>query len=264
VDPRPSDEEIKAAARMGQHRGSKTIHTTGTFHPFRVRLYESILSDIYGECSTLDGRRWLDIGSGHGEFLMALQRFSNGALTCKGLEPNIQKQRSARQRGLDIGYFELDEHTGRYDTVSLLNVYSHLPDPPAAISSWKRLLKPKGELLLETADSADFSSDDLIRPFWLPDHLSFASEKIVTGILERTGFEIVSVHKYPVFQPSARLFAKEIAKLILPGQVSSLKYVLKHKLYADKDMYIRARLVDHALSEKCFSVAIAGSLGRGF
>ena len=35
------------------------------------------------------------------------------------------------------------------------------------------------------------------RPFYLPDHLSFASESIIIRILERLGFEILSVKKYP-------------------------------------------------------------------
>ena len=97
-------------------------------------------------------------------------------------------------------------------------------------------------MILETGDTAGLSARDHYRPFYLPDHLSFASEEIVVGILERLGYEIIRIKKYPAMQPDLRIIARELAKLVLPNYESSLRYYLKWKLYAQTDMFIRARL----------------------
>ncbi|MEY2915937.1 MAG: hypothetical protein RL454_866, partial [Actinomycetota bacterium] len=47
---------------------------------------------------------------------------------------------------------------------------------PAALAAWARLLKPGGELLLQTGDSAHFAPMDQYRPLGLPDHLIINSE----------------------------------------------------------------------------------------
>jgi SAM-dependent methyltransferase len=197
VNPRPDNEEISRAHKVGVHRGSEELHMTGSFSLSKISIYRDIFKDIYGDDFCLDNISWLDIGCGHGEFLLALQQVGGGRIIAKGLEPNAHKQKSAQERGLDVSNFEIDEHNEKYDVISLLNVYSHLPDPPAILLDWKRLLMSGGELLLETGDTASLLSKNHYRPFDLPDHLSFASEKIVVDILERVGFEIVSVNKYP-------------------------------------------------------------------
>ena len=242
VNPRPTDEEIEQAHTLGVHRGKEMLEVTGSFSHVKVSSYMEILEDIYGSGLSLGGKTWLDIGCGHGEFLVALDRFSKGLVAARGIEPNIRKQKSAQRRGVDVGFFDLDKHADRYDVISFLNVYSHLPDPPTSILSWKRLLKPGGELLMETGDTAHFDSKDHYRPFYLPYHLSFASETIVGHILERTGFEILTIKKYPFFRVSALFLAKEIAKVLWPNKVSRLGYIMKHKLYSNTDMYVRARL----------------------
>jgi len=152
---------------------------------------------------------------------------------------------------LNVGYFDIESHEDKYDVISLLNVYSHLPDPPELLKSLKKNLNPNGEVLIETGDTADFSEKDHYRPFYLPDHVSFASEKIVTGILQRLGFEIISVTKYP-YPNSPQSFisplciAKEIIKAVLPNYQSKLKEYLKNNYYRNcwskTDMYIRAKL----------------------
>jgi hypothetical protein len=60
---------------------------------------------------------------------------------------------------------------------------------------------------VETGDTAELSCEEHPRPFYLPDHLSFASEGIVTSILSRCGFRIVSIKKYSIspFRPIAAL-----------------------------------------------------------
>jgi 2-polyprenyl-3-methyl-5-hydroxy-6-metoxy-1,4-benzoquinol methylase len=242
VDDPPSDQEIMHAHSEGIHGGLEELKVTGSFSDMKVKRYANILEDFFGNGESLNGKTWLDIGCGHGEFLAALEKFGRGSIAAKGIEPNVYKQKSAKEKGLDVSYLDLNSHDDTYDIVSFLNVYSHLPDPPATILSWKSLLTPHGEFFLQTGDTADFESKDHFRPFYLPDHLSFASEKIVVNILERSGFEIVSLKKYPFLQLTLKALVKDLIKALLPNYTSQLKWLLKGKLYRQADMFIRARL----------------------
>lgn len=233
---RPDDDELTHAHQQGQHRGLSNL--TGTFSPAKRNRYIAVLEDIFkGDLSLI--KTWLDVGCGHGEFIEAVQVYSSGAVSVKGTDPNIHKRALARLRGLDVGYFDLESHNEKYDVVSMLNVYSHLPDPPAFLKSIRKLLNPGGTLILETGDTAGLSAQDHYRPFYLPDHLSFASEAIVLGILKRLDFEILNVNKYPFVQFSLKQLAKEVIKLVLPGYTTRFRDLFKH---SKTDMFIRAKL----------------------
>lgn len=239
VTPRPTSEEISKAHQCGMHEGETSLNVTGSFSAEKVRLYINILKELYHAELTSGKRSWLDIGCGHGEFLMAIKEFGGNVISSRGLEPNVRKQESGRRRGLDISYFDIEDHAQRYDVVSLLNVYSHLPDPPAFLKSCCNLLNPGGELLLETGDAAHLSADEMYRPMGLPDHLSIASQDIVTRILEACGLTVTKVCKYPVVTFSLMTVIKESAKVVWPNKTSGLRYLWNPKYKTD--MYIRAR-----------------------
>jgi SAM-dependent methyltransferase len=234
----PEHAEIMEAHKQGKHSGVKELDVTGRFSPVKISQYLEVLKDLYsGDVDRIN--TWLDVGCGHGEFMVAVEKYSSGKIAVKGTEPNISKQESARTRGLDVSYFDIATHEGKYDVVSMLNVYSHLPDPPAFIQELKRLLNPNGELILETGDTASLPVKDHYRPFYLPDHISFASEKIVVGILEQQNFEILEIRKYPFMRRDLRSIAKELIKVFLPQYKSKLMYCFsKYRT----DMFIRARL----------------------
>jgi SAM-dependent methyltransferase len=241
---RPDDTEISQAHKQGKHRGLQEFDVTGAFNKEKIIHYMDVLDDIF-KGDLCNKKTWLDVGCGHGEFIAAVQDYSNGKITVRGTEPNIHKQESARKRGLNVSYFDLESHEDNYDFISILNVYSHLPYPPAFLTLLKRHLNPEGEILIETGNSANLPAKDHYRPFYLPNHLSFASEDIVVGILKRLGFEILSVNKYPYpFMPNFDLksIVKEVVKAVLPGYKSRILDYQKRKLYSQTDMYIRARL----------------------
>lgn len=241
VNPRPNDEEIKQAHKTGRHRGETTFKVTGHYSPQRASKLLKILTQFFEKELQEDYQSWLDIGCGHGELLFALSKVSNGKLIVKGLEPNIDKQKSARQKGLDVSDFDLNQHVDEYDFISLLNVYSHLPDPVEFFESIRKNLKTGGKLFIETGDTANFAPGIHFRPLYLPDHLSFGTEKIVVDILKRSGFEIVGIRKYPMLSSDLYTIAKEIIKLFWPHKRSSIRYLLNQQLYAEADMFILAQ-----------------------
>jgi SAM-dependent methyltransferase len=244
LEERPDDSEITQAHKQGKHRGLQEFDITGSFSERKIIRYMDVLDDIFkGDLSNL--KTWLDVGCGHGEFIAAIQDYSNGKITVRGTEPNIHKQESARKKGLNVSYFDLESHDDKYDVISILNVYSHLPYPPEFLTLLKKHLNPKGEIIIETGNSAHLPAKDHYRPFYLPNHLSFASEDIVVGILKRLEFEVLSVNKYPYpFLPKSDLKSvlKEVVKVVLPGYKSRILEYKKMKLYSQTDMFIRARL----------------------
>lgn len=241
---RPDDSEITQAHKQGKHRGIQEFDVTGAFNNEKIARYMNVLEDIF-KGDLRNKKTWLDVGCGHGEFIAAIQDYSNAKITARGTEPNINKQESACQRGLNVSYFDLESHENSYDFISILNVYSHLPYPLEFLTLLRRLLNPEGEILIETGNSAHLSAKDHYRPFYLPNHLSFASEDIVVGILKRLGFEVLSVNKYPYpFLPKSDLksIIKEVVKVVLPGYKSRILEYQKMKLYSQTDMFIRAKL----------------------
>jgi SAM-dependent methyltransferase len=239
LEERPDDNDISQAHKQGKHTGLKALDVTGTFKEEKIPIYLAVLNDIFkGDIG--NKRTWLDVGCGHGEFIVAVQKYSNGKVAVKGTEPNIHKQKSAQKRGLNVTFFDIESHDEKYDVISLLNVYSHLPNPPAFIESLKNLLNPGGEIIIQTGDTANFPANDHYRPFYLPDHLSFASEKIVSDILKRLGFEILNINKYPYRRFDPKSFVKETVKIFLPQYKSRISYYLKWKRYSQTDMFIRA------------------------
>jgi SAM-dependent methyltransferase len=247
VNPRPSDQDIEDGVKIGVHRGETTLTSTGHYMPLKVDIYNRVLSDIYGIELQSRKRTWLDVGCGHGELLVALRELFKNNVVCKGIEPNQHKITAAQKRGLDVDYFDLASHDQCYDTISLLNVYSHLPSPPEFFRLVRRRLKPNGEILLETGDTANLLPDQHPRPFLLPDHLSFGSEQVITNLLRRAGFEIISVNKYPAvkFRFMKADILKDIVKALLPHKKTRLSDLYKLFRAAVKyrtDMWIRARV----------------------
>jgi 2-polyprenyl-3-methyl-5-hydroxy-6-metoxy-1,4-benzoquinol methylase len=238
VNPRPSDDEIVEGAQQGLHKGDVTLDHTGKFDPVKLSMYRRVLKDIYPNGCT--GKSWLDIGCGHGELLASVNDVYNRAISIKGTEPNVYKQEAARKRGLDVTYFDIFTHDSKYDVISLLNVFSHLPDPLVFLRRCKDMLASGGELIIQTGDSAHFSPEEHFRPLFLPDHLSFASEKIVRDILVRSGFEVVTVKHYPIIYPHIVSVGKEILKLVWPGKKSRIRYMMSPKYRAD--MFVKARM----------------------
>lgn len=134
LEEHPDDNDISQAHKQGKHTGLKDLDVTGTFKEEKIPIYLAVLNDIFkGDIG--NKRTWLDVGCGHGEFIVAIQKYSNGKVAVRGTEPNIHKQKSAQKSGLNVTFFDIESHDEKYDVISLLNVYSHLPNPPAFIAS---------------------------------------------------------------------------------------------------------------------------------
>ena len=98
------------------HGGLKEFNITGKFSQSKTPFYLKVLEDIF-KGDLKDKKTWLVIGCGHGEFLVAVQRYSSGEISTKGSEPNFQKQESSRKRGLNVDFFKTVLHEEKYDVI---------------------------------------------------------------------------------------------------------------------------------------------------
>lgn len=240
----PDPGTISEAARQGIHEGEETFDATGRFRAWRLPILRRRLQRLFPGPDGFEGvGRWLDVGCGHGELLAAVRELAP-EVAVRGTEPNERKQESARSRGFDVSFFDLATHEETYDVVSLMNVYSHLPDPPGFLAMVRRLLRPGGRVLLQTGDIGVFEDRTIPKPWYLPDHLSFASEAIVREMLEHGGFEVERVAKFRYLEPTVPIFAKEAVKFLLPGRPSRLGDLLRGA--PEADMHVLARTTDAA------------------
>ncbi len=191
-----------------------------------------------------DAQRWLDVGCGYGELLEALGDFRGSKLTLTGSEPNLVKQKAAQERGHDVSYFDLEDHDGRYDVVSMMNVYSHLPNPYTFLGDLARVVTPGGRILVQTGDVTGLTGDTILQPAGLPDHLSFTTEAALRDMMERQGMTVERVVKYPSLPLTPSRVAKEAVKAILPGRVSFLRHYLRWRTYRTGGMFMLARTPD--------------------
>ena len=214
VTPRPALREIDESARTGEHRSERgTLSVTGRFHPRRQKEFEGIVRSLLKD--RVGGRpvRWLDVGSGHGEMILAVRAVMPAGSHLIGLEPNERKRASAAARGVSHAT-GLSGAGDEFDVISLMNVYSHLPDPLPFLASLCERLSPSGTLILQTGNGGDLAHrSDYPDSLYLPDHLSFLGEHHLEILASKLGLRLTNVQRSRADTPRDAL--AQVAKFAL-------------------------------------------------
>lgn len=200
VNPRPKLGTIDAAIKLGGHQfedgsalDTKTRRIASKQHHAH-KIVDLMFSDLLKKETPL---AWLDVGAGYGEFVSALTRVLPKGSSIKGLEPMSHKAKAASEMGLPIkqGYINT-ETKETYNIVSLIDVFSHIPDFASFLLNVKTILKKDGELLMKTGNAADIGDRrNFPGPLNLPDHLVFGGISQITRFLENAGFYVVSIRE---------------------------------------------------------------------
>ncbi|MGH7557858.1 MAG: class I SAM-dependent methyltransferase [Gemmatimonadota bacterium] len=221
VNPRPPLDGIEEATKTGLHEteaGKLDVVGPLGFRRAKVKMFKERLRELFPG-DALFGRevRWLDIGCGFGELLVAVEDLVAPGSVIEGVEPSEPKARVARQRGLRVKGGTLEEVDRNYSFLSMINVFSHLPQPRSFLTALPKVLEPGGRLLLVTGNGADVPPTEYPDPLFLPDHLVFAGETHVRGLLEETGFEVIRIRAYRYFlpEPAVLIMAKNAARRLL-------------------------------------------------
>jgi len=193
ISPRPPWEELlqlyataPLRPRVDSHPGAaprrrKAWHTLSRLRP------------------NLRGRTVLEIGPGDGSFLLALRQhgFSVFGIELNGPSADFLHNTlhiPCETRPLTVSSFEGE----KFDLIYHCDVLSHLYDPLADFAMMHAKLKDRGLLAFETGNLGELYPRyyHCYPNFRYPEHLWFFGEKSLRLLLQRTGFELISLHRY--------------------------------------------------------------------
>ena len=151
-------------------------------------------------CGVTPGDRVLDVGGGWGSFTehagrrgievttLTISRHSEVYLT--GLIEQLELP--CRVENRDFLEFTSPEP---YDAIVILGVMEHLPDYPAVLQQFQRLLKPGGRVYLDaSAFREKYSKPTFVSRYIFPgDHSYFCLHEFLTAVA-RTQLEVLAVH----------------------------------------------------------------------
>lgn len=166
-------------------------------YPMRVYSFYRALKK-HAKYLPSPGAKVLDIGTAGGAFLDAAKQYGYDAY---GMEPSADLVTRGKARGLQIEQGTIESHSfaqGSFDMVCLWDVIEHLPDPKSALIEIRKLLKPKGILLINFPDIGTWQAKLAGKRFWwiLSVHLHHFTRKSIRDICSRTGFEAIHFQRY--------------------------------------------------------------------
>jgi SAM-dependent methyltransferase len=239
VNPRPSLATIDMAVRTGVHSAeAHGLDVKSYRDPRKVARYRRTFARMFDDIWRT-GRMisWLDVGAGYGEIVEAVMGLAAPGSRIEGLEPMQPKADHARARGLAITQDYLRPGRPRTDFVSIVDVFSHVPQFHQFLQDVRSALTPRGEVFVETGNLADLRSRaEFPGELGLPDHLVFAGEAQLRGFLDRAGFDLVRMERVRI--DGMVNLAKNVVKKALGRPVRlALPYRSNYR-----QLLIRARL----------------------
>ena len=153
------------------------------------------------------GRRLLDIGSGAGFFLQAVEGMGWRA---EGVELSAAAAAYARDVvGVPMRTGKVEAAglpSGTYDLVTMLDFLEHVFEPLDVLREAYRLLKPGGALIVYTPDIQSLGRRFLGKSWAVltpAEHLTYFSAKTLRRALETAGFEVRGVRTLWGLNPGA-------------------------------------------------------------
>lgn len=161
----------------------------------RVLTFERHLRPLEKIAPPGDDRRLLDVGCHVGVFVEIAARHGWDAW---GVEPSHWAVAQARQAGLQVVEGTLATagfEDAFFDVITMWDVIEHVEQPSAEVREALRLLKPGGMLVVHTMDLDSLFARLMGRrwPWLMEMHIYYFSRRTLAALLERAGFQVVSV-----------------------------------------------------------------------
>lgn len=188
--------------RLQSHVGvDSRIRYSREYRPTVYAEYAQSLTDLGVKKSEV--KSILDFGCAEGIFLEFCKNYFSSRTTLYGTDLSEDMLGRACASGLSvISLNQLDSLTMKFDLITLWDVIEHVEDPGAVISGLKRLLNPRGRIVIQTPRFGMLG--ELLGENWchlLPvQHLSIASKEGMQKFVRRMGLEI---HAYGSFSADA-------------------------------------------------------------
>ena len=239
LNPRPKLKKIDKAVRKGEHRiKDKKLNVRSRRVPKKVPIYKAAFQDIFSDLwQKKKPIIWVDVGSGYGEMLEAVSSLAAPKSTVVGVEPMKFKADAAKKIGLTVYHSYLRPNQFKANVISIVNVFSHIPDFNSFLKTIATNLAPRGEIFIETGNLADLKfRKEFPGELGLPDHLVFAGESQLSIYLKNAGFEITSIKRERV-DSFTNLLKNIVKKILKRPAVLGIPYTSKYR-----QLRIRAKL----------------------
>lgn len=143
------------------------------------------------EAYHLEGKRFLEVGCGQGEFLKVLSEFP---VEVHGIEHDPGLVELARAQGLDVeeGFPETEDTRfpgGLYDVFLSFNFLEHQPNPGTMLQAIYRNLEDDAMGLI-TVPSFEYIMDHSSYFELIRDHIAYYTFETLNALLERNGFQV--------------------------------------------------------------------------
>lgn len=140
----------------------------------------------------LEGKKFIEVGCGQGEFLKVLTEFPVKAC---GLEHDARLAELARSQGLSVeqGFTETEDtrfEGGPYDVFLSFNFLEHQPEPSTMLRAIHRNLT-EGGMGLVTVPSFEYIMENNGYYELIRDHIAYYTFDTLASLLERNGFEVL-------------------------------------------------------------------------
>ncbi len=194
----------------------------------------------------------LDIGCGCGELLKKSKEL--GTKLVVGLENDLDRASFARKNTncliieKEFDFFNEQEN---YSVITLINVISHLTDLNLFFNKTRRLLEPKGKLIIKTGLIFDGFKQKNGFDWQIPEHVHFFGNKTPEYSARKFGFNIIEQIKIPI---SNELISKEY--LLSPGRNAIKNLVKKTINYIPLSIPILRRIYNFYTGNKMFTLIL--------
>ncbi len=132
----------------------------------------------------------LDVGAATGFFLDIAR---TDGFTVAGVEISEFAAQKGRDKGIEMTTGTLDQVSGTYDVISMLDLIEHVTDPRAELKKAHALLAEHGLLVINTPDAGSPYAK-LMGPKWHlivpPEHLFYFDRKNIANLLAQEGFKV--------------------------------------------------------------------------
>jgi len=198
LNPRPDVSEFEFIYPPNYHAFDFSERDFGVVYKIRSRLEAKRLLSLCKDLPT--DARILDVGCGDGFHLRLLKRYGKKSWTLEGVDVDKRAVGMAEESGLKIHAGSIEElrlSENSYDLTFMIQTIEHLEKPFESLTAIKKVLKPRGKLVIVTdnTDALDFKI--FKRRYWggyhFPRHWNLFNKNSLAKLAAKAGFEIVEV-----------------------------------------------------------------------
>ncbi|MEM8680964.1 MAG: class I SAM-dependent methyltransferase, partial [Planctomycetota bacterium] len=202
ISPYPQTEEIYETVAEYEYEELGILDSERHYQS-NIRYYERFFPMVSQECTGAESL--LDVGCGTGRLLELCGQLPG--LRRVGIELNKDRAQFARQKaGCEIVEQPIQsyrpEHT--FDVITLMNLFSHVPDLAGFFAAVRGLLSEHGKVILKVGELARDIKKSAVYDWQIPDHLQFLGLKTMDVLAGKFNFKITRHDREPL---SAEMFS---------------------------------------------------------